>query len=237
MDHNLFSEVSNPTVRVGSRKWYTIPLSIASHAVAIAVLVIIPLTAADILPSPPTVIAFVETVAPPPPPPPPPPETRIRQRPQTTTASDAPPVNAPQGITPEPGLEPDPAALDTLVEPAVVSGVEGGLWVAPAETPVPPLPPTGPVRVGGQIKEPRKTRNVLPVYPQIAQAARVSGTVVIEATIGIDGTVTDARIVRSVPLLDQAALDAVRQWQFTPTLLNGVAVPVVMNVMVRFTLQ
>jgi TonB family protein len=73
-----------------------------------------------------------------------------------------------------------------------------------------------------------------PVYPAIAQSARVSGTVTIEATIGPDGKVTDATVVRSVPMLDQAALDAVRQWEYLPTLLNGVPVPVVMSVTVNF---
>ena len=76
-----------------------------------------------------------------------------------------------------------------------------------------------------------------PVYPPIAQAARVQGIVIIEATIGADGRVVNARILRSVPLLDQAALDAVRQWQYTPTLLNGVPVPVIMTVTVKFTLS
>jgi periplasmic protein TonB len=75
------------------------------------------------------------------------------------------------------------------------------------------------------------------VYPSIAQSARVQGVVIVEATIGPDGKVSDARVLRSIPLLDQAALDAVRQWVFTPTLLNGVPVPVIMTVTVNFTLQ
>ena len=97
--------------------------------------------------------------------------------------------------------------------------------------------PSAPVRVGGNIKTPTKTRDVKPVYPPIAQSARVQGVVIIEATIGPDGRVKDAKVLRSIPLLDQAALDAVKQWQFTPTLLNGVPVPVIMTVTVNFTLQ
>jgi len=76
-----------------------------------------------------------------------------------------------------------------------------------------------------------------PVYPPIAESARVQGVVIIEATIGVDGTVTDAKVLRSIPLLDQAALDAVRQWRYTPTLVEGTAVPVIMTVTVNFTLQ
>jgi protein TonB len=84
---------------------------------------------------------------------------------------------------------------------------------------------------------PTKIRNVNPVYPQIAQSARIQGTVVIEATIDREGKVSEARVLRSVPLLDQAALDAVRQWEYTPTLLNGEPVPVIMTVTVNFTLR
>jgi TonB family protein len=89
-------------------------------------------------------------------------------------------------------------------------------------------------RGGGDITEPRKIRDVKPIYPEIARAARVSGVVIIEATIAEDGTVRDARVLRGVPLLDEAALGAVRQWLFTPTLLNGVPVEVVITASVRF---
>ena len=92
-----------------------------------------------------------------------------------------------------------------------------------------------PIRIGGQIKAPTKTKDVKPVYPAIAQSARVSGAVTIEATIGSDGKVIDAKVVRSIPLLDQAALDAVLQWEYTPTLLNGVPVPVLVSVTINFT--
>ena len=91
------------------------------------------------------------------------------------------------------------------------------------------------VRVGGRIRAPNKIKDVKPVYPAIAQAAHVTGVVMIEATIGPDGKVLDANIVRSIPMLDQAALDAVRQWEYVPTLLNGVPVPVLMTVTINFT--
>ena len=93
-----------------------------------------------------------------------------------------------------------------------------------------------PVRVGGDIKEPRRTTYVAPVYPPIAQQAGIQGIVIVEAVIGIDGAVQEARILRPVPMLDQAALDAVTQWRYAPTLLNGQPVPVVMTVTVSFSL-
>jgi TonB family protein len=97
--------------------------------------------------------------------------------------------------------------------------------------------PAGPVRVGGNIRPPNKTRSVNAVYPQTAQAAGIQGVVIVEITIGTDGAVSDARVLRSIPLLDQAALDAVRQWQYEPTLLNGNPVPVIMTATVNFALQ
>jgi protein TonB len=93
------------------------------------------------------------------------------------------------------------------------------------------------VRVGGAIRTPTQLKKVNPVYPPIAQSARVQGVVIIEAIIGVDGRVSEAKVLRSIPLLDAAALDAVKQWQYTPTLLNGVPVPVIMTVTVNFTLQ
>jgi protein TonB len=75
------------------------------------------------------------------------------------------------------------------------------------------------------------------VYPPDAFDQKVQGVVILEATIDTAGAVATARVLRSIPLLDEAALDAVRQWQFTPTLLNGTPVPVIMTVTVNFSLQ
>ena len=84
---------------------------------------------------------------------------------------------------------------------------------------------------------PSKVTDVAPVYPAIAQASRVEGIVIIEATIGTTGEVEDARVLRGHPLLDAAALAAERQWRYSPTLLNGVPVPVIVTVTVRFALK
>jgi TonB family protein len=128
-------------------------------------------------------------------------------------------------------------------EPRMLTHGTPALVGAPASSipPVPPPPPppgwaAGAVRVGGNVTQPTKTKHVAPVYPAIAQSAHVQGVVILEAVIGVDGKVQDARILRSIPLLDQAALDAVKQWEFTPTLLNGSPVPVIMTMTVQFTL-
>jgi TonB family protein len=92
------------------------------------------------------------------------------------------------------------------------------------------------VRIGGTIKAPERTKYVAPAYPEIAQAAHVTGIVIIEALVDEDGNIGTAKVVKSIPLLDQAALDAVMQWKYTPTLLNGAPVPVVMTVTVNFSI-
>ena len=92
----------------------------------------------------------------------------------------------------------------------------------------------GPVRVGSQILTPRKVVDIPPVYPETARTAGIAGVVMLEVTIGADGSVTNARVLRSIPQLDASAVEAVRQWRYEPTLINGTAVPVIIVVPVRF---
>jgi TonB family protein len=95
---------------------------------------------------------------------------------------------------------------------------------------------TDPVRVGGDIKAPTKIKDMQPQYPMEAMRAGVQGIVRVEITVGISGHVEAARVIRSVPLLDQAALDTVKQWEFTPPLVNGVPRPVIVTAEVSFAL-
>jgi TonB family protein len=128
-----------------------------------------------------------------------------------------------------------------------IRGDNSAVTLGAPPPPPPPPPPSdapaasaagpAPVRVGGSIKTPTKIKDVRPVYPLDAQAARIQGVVILEAKIEADGRVGDARVMRSIPGLDEAALDAVRQWEFTPTEVDGIPVPVIMTVTVNFTLQ
>jgi protein TonB len=93
-----------------------------------------------------------------------------------------------------------------------------------------------PVRVGGNVQAPERVKYVAPVYPDVARTANVTGVVILEAIVSSSGDVTDARVLKSIPLLDEAALEAVRQWKYTPTTLNGTLVPVIMTVTVNFTI-
>ena len=98
---------------------------------------------------------------------------------------------------------------------------------------------TGPIRVGGNVRPPRKEVHVSPVYPAAMQEAGISGVVPVEAIIAADGTVSSVRVLsaQAHPDLAAAAMDAVRQWRFTPTLLNAQPVEVAMTVTVRFDLK
>jgi protein TonB len=93
------------------------------------------------------------------------------------------------------------------------------------------------LRVGGDIRRPQKIVHVDPIYPEQAKADRLEGMVIVEAVIATDGTVLDVDVIRSAhPLLDTAAVEAVSRWEYTPTLLNGEPVELVMSVNVTFSL-
>lgn len=233
MPRDLFGEVTRPSITIGRRKWYTLPLSLLTHSCALALLFAAPILAPSMMPEVwrGDVIAYMTKVLPPPPPAPPV-RPDVRKRPAVDP--NAAPIEAPTGVTKEPATLPV-FETDQPVGDGFVAGVTDHRLFEPA--PLQPSAPVEPIRVGGSIRPPLKIRDARPVYPSMAIAARIEGVVIIDATIGADGRVLDVRLLRSAPFLDEAALDAVRQWQFTPTLLNGVPVPVLMTVTVRFTLK
>jgi protein TonB len=247
MEQRLFEDlIDSDKVAHRTQQSKTLPISLLLHVFAAAVIVVVPLLAADQLPEPASAVKafFVEPMsAPPPPPPPPPPAPRPANAPKIPPKPITPqtnafvaPVEVPQEIKPEEGL-------DLGVEGGVAGGVEGGVpggvvgGVVGGLPDAPPPPPQQAVRVGGQIKEPKRLKYVQPGYPDIAKQARVQGVVILECTISPQGKVTDVKVLRGIPLLDQSAVEAVKQWVYTPTLLNGVPVPVIMTVTVNFKLS
>jgi protein TonB len=237
----MFRDVVDPSIHVGQKHSYTLPLSIAVHVVLVGTLIILPLVAPVALPAPATaaILAFASVASPPPPPAPV--QAAQIERPKGIINQTAAPLEAPTDIAPERPV-PENARLLSAVENsgATVPGSEIGIPGSPGPPPPPPPKteaPLVPVRPGGNIKPPTKIKDVRPIYPIIAQIAKVQGIVIIEATIGPNGKVQDATVLRSHPLLEAAALDAVRQWEFTPTLLNGNPVSVVMTVTVDFRLR
>jgi len=98
-------------------------------------------------------------------------------------------------------------------------------------------PRRAPIRVGGNVQQSKIIQQVDPVYPQLAKNARVAGTVILQATINEEGYVWDVQILKGHPLLNDAAIAAVRQWRYSPTYLNGEPVPVMATVTVLFSLS
>jgi periplasmic protein TonB len=218
----------------------SVPISIALHLVAVFLCLMIPLTANMILPDPASDLPEYMRVAPMPPPPP----VVLARSPavpaRTAPADpDVPPTVAGDRIGPETAPASDLPDVGGIPS---IGGVPGGLGVVVGAPPVPvllPDPPrqSGPVRVADLPVTPRKIADARPVYPEIARAAKKEGTVILEAVLDPTGRVTQVRVIQSVPLLDQAAIDAVQRWRYTPSLLGGHPVSVLMTITVRFTLQ
>jgi protein TonB len=101
----------------------------------------------------------------------------------------------------------------------------------------PPAAAQAPVRVGGQIKAPEVLHRVEPRYPPVAQNAHVAGTVVLEAIVDKAGRVQSVRVLRGIPLLNESAVEAVKQWRYSPLMLNGQATPFILTVTVTFQFQ
>ena len=224
-----------------ARDAFTGLASILLHAVALAAILVVPLLTDEPLPDQFGQVKafFAEPIAlaPPPPPPPPGPSRAAVREPAkiVTPAGFVAPVEVPTEIVPEAGFDLGvegglPGGVEGGVPGGVVGGIVGGLPDAP------PPPPSGPVRVGLDVKEPRKVKDVRPVYPSIAVEGRLEGVVVLECVIDPRGRVADVQVMKGLPLLDDAAIEAVRQWVYTPTLINGVPTSVIMTVRVTFRL-
>jgi protein TonB len=230
---------------------YTLLISIAVHVVALVTIIVAPLLAAVTLPGVHASIRWVPVKVEPPPPALGDSRPQRASPPRQLAEAVVPPVptQAPPTIEPEvPTSVPNlPIGLERP-GPSGVGAPDGqfggdptgiGMVGPPPPPPPPPKPepPPAPLRVGTGVTAPTKLHHVAPIYPPVALAAGREGTVVLEAVIGEDGRVRDLRVLRPVALLDQAAIDAVRQWRFTPTLLNGQPVPVIMSVTVGFHLK
>jgi protein TonB len=216
----------------------SLPVSIAVHLAALVLAFIVPLAAPVVLTVPSSPLPpYIKAAAIPAPPAPPPAASRV---PPSASSSAAPTV-APPAIVPEVERAMAPSAI---TDPFGVEGAPldpGALGIATKAPDMPALPPaphsTGPVRAGELLIAPRKIVDVRPVYPDIARISRVQGTVILEAVLDRRGRVSQVRVTKSSPLLDRAAVDAVRQWQYSPSTLHGQAVEVLMTITITFRLQ
>jgi periplasmic protein TonB len=220
------------------RRLSVLPISIAGHAIIVALFMFSPWGPDVELPmiASPLDEPYVPTVPPPPAPPPPSTPAPPRETPRA-------PIAAPTGFTKEPDIEPPP---DNTAPGGVPHGpgVSSGQPLLPGlgeskDVAAPPPPPPAPklVRVGGVIREPRKIVHVPPLYPEFARQSRVEGVVTLEAILDAAGRVESVKVLSAQPLLEDAAVRAVKQWRYTPTELNGVPVPVLMTITIRFSLD
>jgi len=226
--------------RHGLRRYLTgsVPISIGLHLIALVLFLVIPLTARIVLPMVSVDLPEYVRLAPMPPPP----DVSVRTPPRGEASAPArvsapAPTTAPSSI----GVEHPAPVPDGTMTPGATVGVPSGLDVPPGGI-SPPVtvqapPPPGPVRIADLPIPPRKTNDARPVYPDVARQARVEGTVVMEAVLDPSGRVTQLRVIQSVPLLDRAALDAVRQWRYTPSMYGGRPVSVLMTITMQFKLQ
>jgi protein TonB len=238
-----------------TRKTWTVLISFIAQILVIVVAILIPMIYFDALPKS-QLSSFL--VAPPPPPPPPPPPAAappkvIKVIPRQF---DAGRLTAPKQVPKEVAMikeEELPPPSSGGVVGGVPGGVPGGsaggiiggiIGSVPTAAPPPPPPvkvekPVTPqrIRVGGQVQAAKLIRQPKPIYPPLAKQARISGHVLLNAIIGKDGTIQNLTVASGHPLLIPAALEAVKQWVYQPTLLNNDPVEVVTQIDVNFTLS
>ena len=244
----MFDLITGREKHLPSHAGIPIVFSTAAQAMAIGLVVAVPLLfVAEDLPEIPTMMAFVAAApAPPPPPPPPPPPVAAKPKPAEATPQPArenafaAPIEEPSKITELPDDEGFDQGVPGGVEGGVPGGVLGGVVGGLPEAPPPPPPPPvkrGPVRIGGQISQPQLLHRVEPDYPSFAVKARLQGVVILEAIVDDNGNVTDVNVLSSAnPLLDREAEKALRQWRYSPLVLNGVHERFILTVTLSFHL-
>ena len=240
----MFEEmvVSNAKNKKTNKPW-TVVVSMLFQIGFLAILILIPLIYTEALPR-----AMMSSILlAPPPPPPPAPVAVVHVKPQVHLM-EAGKLVAPKVIPKDVKIikeEEQPPDMGAGIAGGVPGGVAGGsmggviggvIGGAGSAAPPPPKPTVTRTRVGGAVQAAKLVNRVQPVYPPLARQTRISGTVKLHAIIGKSGNVEQLQVVSGHPLLVQAALDAVRQWRYQPTLLNGEPVEVDTEIDVIFSL-
>jgi len=231
------------------RGWLDTLASVAAHSVVVAALILVPLLYTHAIELSKYQATFL--MAPAPPPPPPPPAAAVAQPIRHRELFHAGKLYAPKVIPKHVAMikeQAEPQQIAQGVPGGVVGGVPGGqlggvlggiLIGRNTVVAAPPKPvrPRGPIRVGGNVQAPRLIGRVQPTYPPLAMETRTQGDVVIDCVIDTHGNVTQMKVVSGPPLLIQSAMQALSEWKYQPTLLNGQPVSVEMLVTVHFQLQ
>jgi len=243
----MFEEmvVSSPKGKKTNKPW-TVMVSMVVQVTFLAVLILIPLIYTEALPK--ASLATLLIAPPPPPPPPPPPAATqiVKVKPQAHLI-DAGKLVAPKAIPKEVKIIKEEAETPDMmgavggvpggVPGGQMGGVIGGVIGGAGTAPPPPKPAQTRIRQGGAVQAAMLVNRVQPTYPPLARQTRISGTVRLHAIISKDGSVQQLEVLQGHPLLVQAALDAVRQWKYRPTTLNGEPVEVDTTIDVIFSLN
>jgi len=235
----------NPVPKRTNKPW-TIAVSTLFQVLLLGVMTLIPLIYTEALPK--TMLTTLLVAPPPPPPPPPPPAVMpVKVVKPMARLIEAGKLITPRAIPKEVNIFKE-QEMPPDVAVGVVGGVPGGVpggqaggvlggIIGGSNLPPPPKETPKRIRVGGQVQTAKLINKVQPVYPPLAKQARIQGTVRLQAVIAKDGSVVELQVLSGHPLLQQAALDAVRQWRYHPTLLNTEPVEVVTTIDVIFTLS
>lgn len=233
--------------RKKTNKPWTVVVSMILQVLFVSILLLIPLIYTEALPR--TLMATLLVAPPPPPPPPPPPAAAIIKVKPTVHLIQAGKLIQPKAIPKDVKIikeeaEPPDVGFSAVggvpggIPGGSAGGVIGGVLGGMAGSNLPPPPKTvSRLKVGGNVQAAMLLNKVQPVYPPLARQTRVFGTVKLHAIIGKDGTVQQLEVLSGHPLLVQAALDAVRQWRYRPTLLNTEPVDVDTTIDVIFSLN
>ncbi|HKS66758.1 MAG TPA: TonB family protein [Candidatus Acidoferrales bacterium] len=229
-----------------THKRWTVLLSGVIQVLIILVFILIPLLVTEALPKE-MVATWITAPAPPPPPPPPAPKVQVVK--PTVRLIQAGKLTAPTVIPKKVNIIKEEAQPPDVGAVGVVGGVPGGMPGGSAGgvlggilggtgggPPPPPKQTPERIRVGGNVQQANLIHQVLPVYPEIAKTAHIQGTVILHAIISKEGSVQELQYISGPPLLMRSAMDAVRQWRYRPTLLNGDPVQVDTTISVVFTL-
>jgi len=250
----MFEQTFVEGVGKTNRTW-TVLVSFMGQILAIGVAILIPMIYFDALPK--TQLTAMFTAPPPPPPPPPPPAAvPVKMVKVIPRQFDAGRLMAPKSVPKDIAMIKEEDLPPPSASAGVVGGVPGGvpggtaggviggiIGAVPTAAPPPPPPPVEQkkqvqrIRVGGQVQQANLIRQPKPVYPPLAKQARIQGVVRFNAIIGKDGTIQNLQLMSGHPLLVPAAQEAVKQWLYKPTLLNGEPVEVATVIDVNFTLS
>ncbi len=245
----MFEElvVSDSGSKKSTKPW-TFLVSMALEVGLLVIIILIPLIYTEALPK--TLMSSILLAPPPPPPPPPPPAAvQVVHVKPVAHLMDAGKLVAPKAIPKDVKIIKEEEAPPDFgggvaggvpggVSGGSMGGVLGGVIGGAGSGGAPPPPKVTPKRitVGGQVQAAHLVNKVQPSYPPLARQTRISGTVKLHAIIGKDGVVTQLQVISGHPLLVQSALDAVKQWRYQPTLLNGEPVEVDTEIDVIFSL-